>query len=201
MLSDVRWRPRTRRDLQRRDEQLRLWAGSSACRANQQRHQHRDASAPRPGRLNPVVDRIDRHRHRQMQPRRLWCTHLRRDSYNSADYDAQYTSPDTGLIYLRARTYDPATAQFLSVDPEVGRTQAPPATPAIPTLLYRSQGVEPQRSLGRTEYSVSVVFSCGTVGEALEGAHHLDRPAGSLGEHVPLVGYRVRASLRRLLPG
>jgi RHS repeat-associated protein len=32
-------------------------------------------------------------------------------------YDGQYTSPDTGLIYLRARTYDPATAQFLSRDP------------------------------------------------------------------------------------
>jgi RHS repeat-associated protein len=30
---------------------------------------------------------------------------------------AQYTSTDTGLIYLRARVYDPATAQFLSVDP------------------------------------------------------------------------------------
>lgn len=32
-------------------------------------------------------------------------------------YDGQYTSPDTGLIYLRARVYDPATAQFMSVDP------------------------------------------------------------------------------------
>jgi RHS repeat-associated protein len=32
-------------------------------------------------------------------------------------YDAQYTGTDTGLIYERARTYDPATAQFLSVDP------------------------------------------------------------------------------------
>jgi RHS repeat-associated protein len=32
-------------------------------------------------------------------------------------YDAQYTSSDTGLIYLRARVYDPATAQFMSVDP------------------------------------------------------------------------------------
>jgi RHS repeat-associated protein len=29
------------------------------------------------------------------------------------------------LIYLRARTYDPATAQFLSVDPLVGATRAP----------------------------------------------------------------------------
>ncbi len=32
-------------------------------------------------------------------------------------YDGQYTSTDTGLIYLRNRVYDPATAQFLSVDP------------------------------------------------------------------------------------
>jgi hypothetical protein len=27
-------------------------------------------------------------------------------------YDAQYTSSDTGLIYMRNRVYDPATAQF-----------------------------------------------------------------------------------------
>ncbi len=32
-------------------------------------------------------------------------------------YDDQYTNADTGLIYLRARVYDPATAQFLSSDP------------------------------------------------------------------------------------
>jgi RHS repeat-associated protein len=32
-------------------------------------------------------------------------------------YDGQYTSSDTGLVYMRARVYDPATAQFLSVDP------------------------------------------------------------------------------------
>jgi RHS repeat-associated protein len=41
------------------------------------------------------------------------------------EYDAQYTSSDTGLIYMRARTYDPATAQFLSVDPLVAETGAP----------------------------------------------------------------------------
>lgn len=40
-------------------------------------------------------------------------------------YDAQYTSTDTGLIYLRARTYDPNTAQFLSVDPAVELTGEP----------------------------------------------------------------------------
>jgi RHS repeat-associated protein len=32
-------------------------------------------------------------------------------------YDGEYTSSDTGLVYLRHRVYDPATGQFLSVDP------------------------------------------------------------------------------------
>ncbi len=40
-------------------------------------------------------------------------------------YDAQYTSSDTGLIYLRNRVYNPATAQFLSVDPLEMVTRAP----------------------------------------------------------------------------
>jgi tripartite motif-containing protein 71 len=40
-------------------------------------------------------------------------------------FDAQYTSSDTGLIYLRARVYDPATGQFLSVDPAEQITRAP----------------------------------------------------------------------------
>jgi RHS repeat-associated protein len=60
-------------------------------------------------------------------------------------YDAQYTSSDTGLIYLRGRTYDPATAQFLSVDPLVKNTRAPytyagddPTTQADPTGLESS---------------------------------------------------------------
>ncbi len=41
------------------------------------------------------------------------------------EYDAQYTSSDTGLIYMRARNYDPVTGQFLSVDPAVSITQEP----------------------------------------------------------------------------
>jgi RHS repeat-associated protein len=40
-------------------------------------------------------------------------------------YDAQYISPDTGLIYMRARSYDPATGQFLSVDPLKAITSEP----------------------------------------------------------------------------
>jgi RHS repeat-associated protein len=38
-------------------------------------------------------------------------------------WDAQYTSADSGLIYMRARSYDPATAQFLSTDPLAGITR------------------------------------------------------------------------------
>jgi RHS repeat-associated protein len=41
------------------------------------------------------------------------------------EYDGQYTNTDTGLIYLRAREYDPQTAQFLSVDPALGSTGEP----------------------------------------------------------------------------
>jgi RHS repeat-associated protein len=40
-------------------------------------------------------------------------------------YDGQYTSYDTGLIYMRARVYDPATAQFLTRDPWVALTGEP----------------------------------------------------------------------------
>lgn len=40
-------------------------------------------------------------------------------------YDGQYTNSDTGLIYMRARVYDPATAQFLSVDPLKALTGEP----------------------------------------------------------------------------
>jgi RHS repeat-associated protein len=40
-------------------------------------------------------------------------------------YDGEYTSTDTGLVYMRARSYDPSTAQFLSVDPLAKLTRAP----------------------------------------------------------------------------
>jgi RHS repeat-associated protein len=40
-------------------------------------------------------------------------------------FSGNWTDPDTGLIYLRARDYDPATAQFLTVDPLVDSTRQP----------------------------------------------------------------------------
>src|ERR1700685_2420539 len=57
-------------------------------------------------------------------------------------YDAQYTSSDTGLIYMRARVYDPATAQVLTGDPLAALTGEPyayandnPVNEADPTGL------------------------------------------------------------------
>jgi RHS repeat-associated protein len=40
-------------------------------------------------------------------------------------YDGQYTNTDTGLVYLRARSYDPSTAQFLTIDPAIQVTGEP----------------------------------------------------------------------------
>jgi RHS repeat-associated protein len=37
----------------------------------------------------------------------------------------QYTDNESGLVYLRARYYDPATAEFLTVDPAVDTTHSP----------------------------------------------------------------------------
>ncbi len=40
-------------------------------------------------------------------------------------WQGQYQDPQSGLYYLRARWYDPATGQFLNVDPALAITQAP----------------------------------------------------------------------------
>jgi RHS repeat-associated protein len=40
-------------------------------------------------------------------------------------YAGEYTNSSTGLVYLRARAYDPMTAQFPSVDPLVSTTGEP----------------------------------------------------------------------------
>jgi RHS repeat-associated protein len=44
---------------------------------------------------------------------------------NPFGFAGQYTDAESGLIYLRARYYDPATGQFLSVDPLVAITGSP----------------------------------------------------------------------------
>jgi RHS repeat-associated protein len=70
-------------------------------------------------------------------------------------YDGQYTSSDSGLIYLRTRVYDPATAQFLTVDPLAQLTRAPytyaqdnPLNRADPTGLCTGFGPAPAGCTG-----------------------------------------------------
>jgi RHS repeat-associated protein len=84
-------------------------------------------------------------------------------------YDGQYTSSDTGLIYLRARTYDPATAQFVSVDPAVSLTRAP----------YNYSGDNPVNHGDATGLSAEGVEGvpcyfpfCGPPPPAVEGLQH-----------------------------
>ena len=50
-------------------------------------------------------------------------TRRRPDRYTPFGFAGGYTDP-TGLIYLINRYYDPATGQFLSVDPDVARPAA-----------------------------------------------------------------------------
>ncbi|MFC1429610.1 RHS repeat-associated core domain-containing protein [Streptacidiphilus sp. N1-3] len=40
-------------------------------------------------------------------------------------YTGQYTDAESGLLFLRARYYDPSTAEFLTVDPDVDLTGTP----------------------------------------------------------------------------
>jgi RHS repeat-associated protein len=79
-------------------------------------------------------------------------------------YAGQYTDPETGLSYMRARYYDPATAQFLTVDPLVDQTAAPytytgdnPITNTDPTGLQRID----QFDLDRVPYLASLSVAHG----------------------------------------
>ena len=65
-------------------------------------------------------------------------------------YDAQYTSSDTGLVYMRARAYDPTTAQFLSVDPLTAITGEP----------YSYAGDNPVSNVDPTGQSVCLFGYC-----------------------------------------
>ena len=51
-------------------------------------------------------------------------------------FTGQWTDPTTGLIHLRARDYDPATGQFLTVDPKVDETRQPYAYAANNPLQF-----------------------------------------------------------------
>ncbi len=80
-------------------------------------------------------------------------------------FTGNWTDPDTGLLYLRARDYDPATGQFLTVDPAVDATRQPyayagnnPISRTDPTgLQYGSD--DPWTSFNETFNPVSVLLN------------------------------------------
>lgn len=53
-------------------------------------------------------------------------------------FAGEYTDQESGLIYLRARYYDPATALFLTVDPLVSITRAWTWRTVGPSLRWTS---------------------------------------------------------------
>ena len=74
---------------------------------------------------NTPNDRHKGDRHRQMHLRLVRNRNRAKGRATTPlGYDGQYTSSDTGLIDMRARVYDPTTAQFLSVDPLEAITRA-----------------------------------------------------------------------------
>lgn len=122
-------------------------------------------------------------------------------------FDGEYTSPDTGLIYMRARTYDPTTAQFLSVDPLEKLTRAPynfaednPLNESDPTGLGNWLGLgipSPGEVLfpggGSTQVCVGGTVSLG-VTVSLEGCY-VHTPHGEGITITPSVGFGAGAAV------
>ena len=71
-------------------------------------------------------------------------------------YTGAYTDPESGFLYLRARYYDPATAQFVTVDPAIGASGT----------AYGYAGDNPANASD----SSGLLFGWDTLGGALLGA-------------------------------
>jgi RHS repeat-associated protein len=64
-------------------------------------------------------------------------------TYNPFGYTGEYTDQESGLIYLRARYYDPSTQQFLTVDPLLAQTEEAYAyTGGSPTYFIDPTGLK-----------------------------------------------------------
>lgn len=107
-------------------------------------------------------------------------------------YDGQYTNSDTGLIYLRARVYDPATAQFLSNDPAEPITRMPytyandnPLNLSDPSGLSVLGTLE---SVGEGVLHAGIDVLAVPPYAVYYGSHDLARGINSLGEQFGLPG-------------
>ncbi|HTD08368.1 MAG TPA: RHS repeat-associated core domain-containing protein [Solirubrobacteraceae bacterium] len=98
-------------------------------------------------------------------------------------YDAHYTSPDTGLIYLRARTYDPTTGQFLSVDPAVMRVEQLNNSSGAVTYLHHDQAGS-TRLLTGSSGETEATFTYGPYGELTCSTGTATTPLGYDGQYT-----------------
>jgi len=74
-------------------------------------------------------------------------------------YAGQYTDAESGLQYLRARYYDPATQQFLTVDPLLAQTEQ----------AYAYAGGSPTNASDPSGHKAECLLEGGTVGFGLTG--------------------------------
>lgn len=125
-------------------------------------------------------------------------------SYTPFGFAGGYTDP-SGLVYLIARYYDPATGQFLSVDPLVPETRAAfvyaeddPVTVTDPTGLYNCSGksagfLVARYQRGDARYSLV----CGT---SAYGVRHIQSKhfAGDLSK--VLITFLIRLTISRGKP-
>jgi RHS repeat-associated protein len=77
-------------------------------------------------------------------------------------YSGNLTDIDTGLVYLRARDYDPATAQFITVDPNVDVTNQP----------YAYVGNEPTIRTDPTGLCAWDPFGCNSLDKSIDTAQN-----------------------------
>ena len=98
----------------------------------------------------------------------------------SLGYDSQFTDPETGLLYLRARYYDPSTGQFLTRDPMVAMTRSAygygandPLNQEDPSGLYWGEGMvhKAEHAAGAVVHAVAAPVVSATDGCILGHVH------------------------------
>ena len=81
---------------------------------------------PRPARIDPPSDQQHRGASGHLQLHPLGTLEASTGSAaNPFRFGGQYQDMESGLYYLRARYYDAATGQFLTVDPAITSTRSP----------------------------------------------------------------------------
>jgi RHS repeat-associated protein len=108
-------------------------------------------------------------------------------------YDAQYTSSDTGLIYLRAREYDPGTAQFLTADPLKMYTGEPYSYVGGNPLNYGDPRGLAGESIGEGGCPPEICFAFPNSKETEHAAEALREIGHEIGHTASEVGHSIES--------